>query len=138
MKDVATRKAVTCGWFLLAVFLPLGLTLEALHALKLPAYFGSALRRELWTLAHAHGNLPGLLRLAFGALGERYVPDPRLRQSISAWLRAGAVLMPAGFFLGGVLNHEGDPSWGIFLVPAGGLCLLYALLRAGLASRKSD
>lgn len=137
MKDDATRKAMTCGWFLLAVFLPLGLTLEALHGLKLPAYLTSALRRELWTLAHAHGNLLGLLCLAFAALGERAVRDPRTRQSISVWLRAGALLMPAGFFLGGVLNHEGDPSWGIALVPIGGLCLLYALVRAGLATRES-
>ena len=38
------------GLCLLAVSLPLGLTLEALHAMKVQVYLGSALRRELWTL----------------------------------------------------------------------------------------
>ena len=44
------------------------------------------------------------------------------------------VLMPVGFFLGGVLNPEGDPSWGIVLVPVGALCLLFALVRTWLAA----
>lgn len=44
--------------------------------------------------------------------------------------------MPLGFFLGGILNFEGDPSLGILLVPLGGLCLLYALLRAALIARR--
>lgn len=137
MKDPATEKALCWGWFLLAVFLPLGLTLESLHALKVPAYLGSSLRRELWTLAHAHGNLLGLVCLAFAALGQRSIPEDQARKSVSVWLRTGAVLMPAGFFLGGILNHEGDPSWGILLVPVGGLCLLYALVRAGLSATRS-
>ena len=135
MKDPATRKAVVLGWFLLAVSLPLGMTLEALHALKVPVYLGSPIRRELWTLAHAHGNLLGVLCLVFGALGERTVPDEPARRSVSRWLRIGSVAMPAGFFLGGILSYEGDPSLGILLVPLGGLCLLFALVRAGLAAR---
>jgi hypothetical protein len=125
------------GFALLAVFLPLGLTLEALHALKLPVYLGSAMRREMWTLAHAHGNLLGLLCLAFAAVGERAVPDAGARGSIGRWLRLGAALMPAGFFLGGIGSHEGDPSWGILLVPAGGAFLLYALIRAFHAAIRS-
>jgi hypothetical protein len=43
--------------------------------------------------------------------------------------------MPIGFFLGGILNSEGDPSLGILLVPLGGLCLLVALVRTALAAR---
>jgi hypothetical protein len=134
MKDPAARKALVAGWLLLAVFLPLGMTLEALHALKVPVYLGSPLRRELWTLAHAHGNLLGILCLAFAALGERAVPEERARVSVSRWLRIGAATMPAGFFLGGILGYEGDPSLAILLVPFGGACLLYALVRAALAA----
>lgn len=137
MNDPATRKSLIAGWVLLSIFLPLGLTLEALHALKVPVYLESPMRRELWTLAHAHGNLLGLLCLAFAAVGQRGIPDARARASVSLWLRIGAVLMPLGFFLGGVLNHEGDPSLGILLVPLGGVFLLYALLRAGLATIRS-
>ena len=137
MNDPATRKALIWGWGLLTVFLPLGLTLEALHALKIPVYLDSHMRRELWTLAHAHGNLLGLLCLVFGAVGQRIVSDPGTRAAVSLWLRLGAVLMPLGFFLGGVLNHEGDPSLAILLVPLGGVILLYALVRAGLAALRS-
>ncbi len=134
MKDPATHRALVTGWCLLALFLPLGLTLEALHALKVQVYLGSAVRREMWTLAHAHGNLLGLLCLLFAALGERVTADPARRARIARLLVAGAVLMPLGFLLGGVLNAEGDPSPGIALVPIGGLVLLAALIAAARAA----
>lgn len=135
--DPSCRRAMVWGWILLSICLPLGLTLEALHAWKVPAYLGSETRRELWTLAHAHGNLLGLLCLAFAALGERAVADRAVRASVSRWLVLGSTAMPAGFFLGGLLNHEGDPSLGILLVPAGALALLYALVRTALGARKN-
>lgn len=135
--DPATRRALVAGWVLLAVFLPLGMTLEALHALKVPLYLETPLRREMWTLAHAHGNLLGILCLAFAAVGERAIPEPALRASVSRWLRVGAVAMPVGFFLGGIRGYEGDPSYGILLVPIGGACLVYALVRAALAARRA-
>jgi hypothetical protein len=134
-RDRPTAAALRAGWSLLAVFLPLGLVIEALHALKVPVYLRSQLRRELWTLAHAHGNLLGLLCLAFAALGRRTLADAKARASVSRLLVVGAWLMPLGFFLGGVLNAEGDPSFGIALVPLGGLLLLIALIRAALAAR---
>ena len=73
MKDPGTHTALVWGWFLLAVSLPLGLTLEALHAMKVEVYLGSELRRELWTLAHAHGAILGILCLVFGSVGERCI-----------------------------------------------------------------
>ena len=83
MNDQATRKTMIWGWALLALFLPLGLTLEALHALKLPVYLDSAMRREMWTLAHAHGNLLGILCLVFAALGSRAIADDASRARVS-------------------------------------------------------
>jgi hypothetical protein len=133
--DRPTAAALRAGWSLLAVFLPLGLVLEALHALKVPVYFRSELRRELWTLSHAHGNLLGLLCLAFAALGRRTLPDARARAATARLLIYGAWSMPLGFFLGGVLGAEGDPSLGVLFVPLGGVLLLIALLRAALAAR---
>jgi hypothetical protein len=135
MNDPATRRALVWGWCLLAVFLPLGLTFEALHALKLRVYLDSSVRREMWTLAHAHGNLLGILCLVFASLGERAIPDVKRRESCSLWLRIGSLLMPLGFFLGGILGSEGDPSLGILLVPVGGAALLVALVLAALGSR---
>jgi hypothetical protein len=134
MHDRATRRSLSTGWLLLAFSLPLGLSLEALHALKVPVYLGSALRRELWTLAHAHGNLLGILCLVFGALGPRIGADAAVRARLAGWLSVGAVLMPLGFLLGGVGSGEGDPSLGIVLVPLGGVVLLVVLFRAALAA----
>ncbi len=115
------------GLWLLAVSLPLGLTLEALHAMKVQVYLGSAMRREMWTLAHAHGNLLGILCLLFAVLGPKIVNDGA-RARIDRLLTLGAVLMPVGFLLGGVMNSEGDPSFGILLVPIGGVAVFCALV----------
>jgi hypothetical protein len=134
MNELAVTKALRTGWILLAVSLPLGLTLEALHGLKVQVYLASEMRRELWRLAHAHGTILGLLCLLFAALAEKHVAEGA-RASTSRNLRVGAVLMPLGFFLGGVLNSEGDPSLGVLLVPLGALFLLAGLVTAARAAR---
>jgi len=127
--DAAVARALRTGWILLAISLPAGVTLEALHGFKVQGYLRSEVRREMWRLAHAHGTLLGILLLVFAALAEKHVAATA-RGRIARDLRAGAVLMPLGFFLGGVLNSEGDPSLGIVLVPLGALFLLAALVRA--------
>jgi len=42
-------------------------------------------------------------------------------------LRAGAILVPVGFLLGGVGNSEGDPSLAIFLTVVGAFLVLVAV-----------
>ena len=133
MSDPAARKALRAGWILLALSLPLGVTLEALHGFKVQVYLQSQVRHEMWRLAHAHGTMLGILLLVFAALAEQHLA-PQKRAAISRDLRAGSILMPLGFFLGGLLNSEGDPSLGIVLVPAGALFLLAALVRAAAVS----
>lgn len=133
MNDPATRRSLVIGFALLACSLPLGFTLEALHAYKVDVYLGSPLRREMWTLAHAHANLLGVLCLAFAAVAERALPDASVRGRVARLLCAGAVLLPLGFLLGGVLGYEGDPSLFAVLVPIGGALLVIALLRAAFA-----
>jgi hypothetical protein len=132
--DDSIRKALRTGWALLAVSLPLGVTLEVLHGFKVRGYLASETRRELWRLAHAHGTLLGILCLAFAALAEKHV-EQAARPKITRDLQIGAIAMPLGFFLGGILNSEGDPSLAIALVPLGALFLLAALVRAFAAAR---
>ena len=136
MMDAPTRRCARAGFLLLAFSLPLGLTFEALHALKVQVYLGSVLRRELWTLAHAHGAMLGLLLLSYAAIAPRAIESERVRALVPRWLLAGAVAMPIGFLAGGVLNTEGDPSLGILLVPLGALALCVGLVLAarGLGS----
>ena len=139
MNDVPlSRTPLRTGIWLLAVSLPLGLTLEALHAMKVQVYLGSALRRELWTLAHAHGNLLGILCLVVALLAPRLIADERSRRRAEWMLSAGAVLMPLGFLLGGVLSSESDPSFPILLVPIGGVLVFVALAIVAVnATRRS-
>ena len=121
--DAAVRSSLRYGFTALLLFVAGGLSLEFLHLIKAPWYLESHLRRELWVLAHAHGALLALFNLAYAAV------LPRLSAAVSAgaWLRWGAALVPAGFFLGGIGNNEGDPSLLIVLTPVGALAVLIAL-----------
>ena len=47
-------------------------------------------------------------------------------------------MMPLGFFLGGILNSEGDPSLGIALVPVGAALLVVALVRCLKSEKNSE
>lgn len=125
--DDACRSAMTYGWVAVAFFLSLGLILESLHLFKAPFYLEVRLRRELWTLAHAHGTLLGLLTMAFALTARQTVARATLRLRASRLLRAGAILVPAGFLLGGVGNSEGDPSPAILLTVVGAILALLAV-----------
>jgi hypothetical protein len=120
------RRHLQFGWWALLVFLTAGLALEALHGFKVEAYLrvSNETRRLMWTLAHAHGTLLGLVNLAFAATlrGLPAWPEPNKRFASSALL-AATVLMPAGFFLGSLFIYAGDPGLGILLVPVGGILL---------------
>lgn len=121
------RRHHLVGWWGLLVFLALGIALEALHGLKVGLYLEPAhrLRRLLWTLAHAHGTLLSLVQLAFAVCLPHFGAwAPRPLKFASFCLINGLVLLPAGFFLGGIGHSEVDPSPGVLLVPLGGLLLL--------------
>ena len=115
------------GFSGLLIFATLGVVLEALHAWKANAYLGvdHEARRLMWTLAHAHGIGLSLVQLAFAA-SLRLMAAERLRLA-SRLLNAATLLIPLGFFLGGVNTYEADPGFGILLVPVGALALLVGL-----------
>jgi hypothetical protein len=112
------------GWTALVFFIGLGIVLETFHLFKSPFYLEVHLRRELWTLAHAHGTLLALLNVAFALTAPRAVAAEPSRRRASRLVRSGAVLVPLGFLLGGVGQAEGDPSLAIFLVPVGAVLLI--------------
>ena len=118
------------GWWALLAYLTLGIALEALHAFKSGWYLdvGHEMRRLMFTLAHAHGTLLALVNIAAG-LTARSVKGFELSPPASWSLRWAALLLPAGFFLGGIVIHDGDPGIGIFLVPVGALLLLHGVGR---------
>lgn len=128
--DPLIRAHLRVGWIGLLLFAGLGTALEALHAWKSFDYLGvgNETRRLMWTLGHAHGVGLSLVQIAFAATLAltRGASRPLLRAA-SRLLHGAFALMPAGFFLGGVVTYGGDPSLGILLVPLGALLLLGAL-----------
>jgi hypothetical protein len=131
--QTAARSRASCrhlrfGWWALAVFAGLGLTLEALHGFKVGAYLdvSNGPRRLMWTLAHAHGALIGVINILYGLTldsGARTGSDFASRALVAA-----GVLLPLGFFLGGLVYYGGDPGLGIVLVPIGAILLIAALI----------
>ena len=125
------------GWASLLLFLSLGLVLETLHGFKIGWYLdvSNETRRHMFTLAHAHGTLLSLIHLAF-ASGLDHLPGWRARQQglASALLIAATILLPGGFFAGGIFIYAGDPGLGILLVPAGALALAAAVSLAARAA----
>ncbi len=133
------RRHLVCSWWLLFVYLFVGLLLEALHGFKFGWYLdvNNEMRRLMLTLGHAHGTLLALVNIAMG-LTLRSLSNFMLRPSASFCLVWAAVLLPAGFFLGALLPRGGDPGIGVGLVPIGGLMLLYGIARAALDLTRFD
>jgi len=135
------RRHHVIGWWALLVFLTLGIVLETLHAFKVGFYLDPAhrLRRLLWTLAHAHGTLLALVHIVFAAGLVHFGRWTERRLKLASFLLIDALLLlPAGFFLGGIGHSEVDPSPGVLLVPLGGLLLLIAVALIAWSARQTD
>lgn len=126
------RHHLLVGWGGLSVFIVLGVVLEGLHAFKTPLFLDAdqETRRMLFRLAHAHGTLLSIVHWGAAwtfswALSRTAFDYVRLA---SRSLTAALLLLPGGFFLGGLGAMDGDPGVGIVLVPAGALSLLTAVV----------
>ena len=135
---------LTFGWWTLFVFLLLGLVLEALHGAKIGLYLdhSNETRRLLWTLAHAHGALLGLVHIAFASSLPRlsWARVEGLSGSMmlaSRCLYGGAIALPLGFFLGGLFIYEGDPGLAVVLAPIGAGLVLLAVGLIARATRRA-
>src|SRR6185436_19638209 len=85
------QRHLRVGWWTLLVFLTLGLVLESFHGFKVEAYLkvSNEIRRLMWTLAHAHGTLLGLINIAFAVTVRSLAAWPEKKQRFaSASLRA--------------------------------------------------
>ena len=135
--DLARRHRIG-GWWGLVAFVSLGLVLDGLLAFKIDGYMdpGASVRRELWTLAHAHGTVLSLVHVAFASfLSHR--PAFGTAALASLTLFVALALMPLGFFLGGLSPAEGDPAFGIWLVPLGGVSLLGGCILVALEASRT-
>jgi len=131
-----TRRHLRFGWWSLLLFATFGLVLESLQGFKVRAYLDASndTRRLMWTLAHAHGTLLGVIHVIFGlTINPVGIDRARHLQLISSCLIGASILLPGGFFLGGVTFYGGDPGLGVLLVPAGALLLLLAIFSVARA-----
>lgn len=124
------RRHLRFGWWSLLAFATLGLVLELMHGFKVRAYLdvSNETRRLMWTLAHAHGTLLAVVHIVFGlSLATFSDLSARNLRVMSTSLVAASLLLPGGFFLGGVVFYSGDPGLGVLLVPVGAVLLLTAV-----------
>ncbi|MBW2279622.1 MAG: hypothetical protein JRG82_02675 [Deltaproteobacteria bacterium] len=138
----AAQRHLLWGWSTLLFFLLFGVALEALHGFKLGWYVdaANATRRHMFTLAHAHGALLGLVHVAYAATLQLAAVSEAAGQRWSSLCLVGATLvLPGGFLLGGLFVYGGDPGLGILLVPVGAAGLVAPVAWAvwALASRPS-
>lgn len=112
------------GWASIVIWMAMGLLMEGLLGYKAPDYLSDPQRRELFRLAHSHGNLLGLILIASAWTARRYGFPPRLAQIA---LQIGAAMMPVGFLLAGIWHREGDPGPAIWLVPPGALLTIFGV-----------
>ena len=73
--DRLARRHLRFGWAAVLVFAVLGLTLETLHGFKIRLYLdlSNETRRLMWTLAHAHGTLLGIVNIVYGLTVSAFV-----------------------------------------------------------------
>jgi hypothetical protein len=136
-----SHRHVRLGWWWLVVFAGLGLILETFHGFKVGAYLdvSNETRRLMWRLAHAHGTLIGVVHILFGLSLKDGNTGVRNVRTISVALVVAGVLLPLGFFLGGIRFYGGDPGIGVILVPVGAVFLLAGLflIASGLSANTS-
>ena len=127
--DRYVRTHLAFGWWCLAAFTLIGLTLEAAHGLKLGWYLAvtAQTRRLSLTLGHAHGTLLGLVNIAFALSIPRAKLSPVALARASFALRLASVLLPLGFIAGGFTFYGGDPGIAIVLVPPSAVLLIIGI-----------
>src|SRR5262245_65179291 len=95
LRSMYARKHLRFGWWALFAFATLGLVLELLHGFKVQAYLAvsNETRRLMWTLAHAHGVLVGVINIIFGLTLEAGRLPTRHLPRVSMALVAASILL---------------------------------------------
>lgn len=130
------RRHLLFGWWALAIFALLGTAMEAMHGFKVDWFLdpGFETRRLLWRLAHAHGTLLGLVQLGFAAsVAHAWPKGGRGLELASRALLLAGILLPLGFFAGGIRIYGGDPGPGILVAPVGAAALVIGLFTTAWA-----
>jgi hypothetical protein len=118
-----------------ALFLAVGLGLEALLGLRAEGTLDDPLRRELLRLGHAHGAILGLLNLALAFAMERLATPLAWAARIRQAALVGALAVGLGFLGGGLWHGPTDPGPLVLAVPLGAILLASSLGAVALLRR---
>ena len=122
------RSSLAC----VAVFLAMGLWLEAMMGLRMQGWMDDTVRREFLRLGHAHGALLGLLNVGLAwAMSRLRTPEVWASKARLAAL-VGAVAVGLGFVGGGLWHGPTDPGPIVLVVPVGAMLLLTATVAVAL------
>jgi hypothetical protein len=110
-----------------ALFLALGVGLEASLGLRAQGLVDDELRREFLRLGHAHGALLGLVNVALALAMERLRTPATWATRIRPAALVGALAVGLGFVGGGLWHGPTDPGPLVLAVPAGAMLLLSSL-----------
>jgi peptidoglycan/LPS O-acetylase OafA/YrhL len=117
---------------LVALFLAMGLWLEAMIGLRAAGWVDDPLRREFLRLGHAHGGVLALLNVGVAwALGQLQTPT-QWAGTIRRATLLGALLVGGGFVAGGLTHGPTDPGPPVLVVPAGALMLVGGVVATAL------
>lgn len=117
---------------LVAAFVASGLCLELMLGLRVPGWVDDPLRREFLRLGHAHGGILGILNLALAWALQRLATGEGWARRIRVAALGGAAFVGVGFIGGGVWHGPTDPGPLVFIVPAGAVAMLVAVVAAAL------
>src|SRR5262245_51424463 len=94
--EALARRHRRLGWWLLLLWLTIGIALEAMHGFKVSWYLavGNETRRHLLTLGHAHGTLLALVHLVFATTLAHATLTTGTARVGSACLTAASFLLP--------------------------------------------
>jgi len=130
---------VRVGWWVILLFVVMGIALEAMHGFKVGWYLNANLetRRTLLMLAHAAGVAIGILHVAFAASIRRASEWKAANRSFaSASLLAATLAIPGGLILAAVfLQANGSPGMGVVLAGTGMLLIAAAIAYTAVGMR---
>jgi hypothetical protein len=110
-----------------ALFLAMGLWLEAMLGLRAEGVVDDQLRREFLRLGHAHGALLGLVNVGLALAMERLRTPAVWATRIRPAALLGALAVGLGFVGGGLWHGPTDPGPLVLAAPAGAVLLLSSL-----------